>query len=71
MLDRWTESVWRKKFAGPYVHIVFGARQTGKSTLIQTLLPAHAARVDRWKGSLGFLRDKWFPIGPEQVLKAA
>jgi predicted AAA+ superfamily ATPase len=46
MFDRWTESLWQAKFAAPYVHIVFGARQTGKSTLIQKLLPPHAARID-------------------------
>jgi len=46
MFDRWTEAVWGKKFAAPFVHIVFGARQTGKSTLIQELLPAHATCID-------------------------
>ena len=46
MFNRWAESAWTKKFAAPYVHIVFGARQTGKSTLIQKLLPPHAARID-------------------------
>ena len=46
MFDRWAESLWRRKFAAPYVHIVFGARQTGKSTLIQKLLPPSAARID-------------------------
>jgi predicted AAA+ superfamily ATPase len=42
MFGRWVESAWAKKFAAPYVHIVFGARQTGKSTLLRRLLP-HAA----------------------------
>lgn len=46
MFSRWAESAWMKKFSAPYVHIVFGARQTGKSTLIQKLLPPHAARID-------------------------
>jgi len=46
MFDRWAESIWKEKFAAPYVHIVFGARQTGKSTLVQRLLPSHAARID-------------------------
>jgi predicted AAA+ superfamily ATPase len=46
MFNRWPESLWRRKFAAPYVHIVFGARQTGKSTLIRKLLPPHAARID-------------------------
>ena len=35
-----------RKMAKPYVHILFGARQTGKSTLIQSLLPHDAAIVD-------------------------
>ena len=46
MFHRWAESAWKEKFAAPYVHIVFGARQTGKSTLIQKLLPPHAVRID-------------------------
>ncbi len=46
MLNRWAEPLWRRKFAAPYVHIVFGARQTGKSTLIQGLLPSHAVHLD-------------------------
>lgn len=39
MFGRWVEPLWRKQFAAPYVHIVFGARQTGKSTLLRKLLP--------------------------------
>lgn len=39
MFGRWVEPVWAKKFASPYVHLVFGARQTGKSTLLRRLLP--------------------------------
>jgi len=39
MFGRWVEPLWKKKFAAPYVHIVFGARQTGKSTLLRKLLP--------------------------------
>ena len=46
MFSRWPETNWRKKFTAPYVHIVFGARQTGKSTLIQSLLPPHAVKID-------------------------
>ncbi len=29
----------RKKLTRPYVHLIFGARQTGKSTLLRALLP--------------------------------
>ena len=32
MFSRWIEPVWRKQLAKPHVHLVFGARQTGKST---------------------------------------
>ena len=46
MFNRWPEADWKKKFSAPYVHIVFGARQTGKSTLIQSLLPPHAVKID-------------------------
>lgn len=46
MFSRWVESLWRKRFARPYVHMVFGARQTGKSTLLQKLLPEPALWLD-------------------------
>jgi predicted AAA+ superfamily ATPase len=46
MFGRWIEPVWAKKFAAPYVHIVFGARQTGKSTLLKRLLPNAAIWLD-------------------------
>ena len=46
MIARWSESKWRKDFTRPFVQIVFGARQTGKSTLIRSLLPAGATIVD-------------------------
>ncbi len=35
-----------QKIALPYVHILFGARQTGKSTLIQSLLPPDATTIN-------------------------
>jgi predicted AAA+ superfamily ATPase len=46
MFGRWVEPLWRKKFAAPYVHLVFGARQTGKSTLLRKLLPDAAVWLD-------------------------
>jgi len=46
MFGRWVEPHWRKKLAAPYVHLVFGARQTGKSTLLRTLLPDAAVWLD-------------------------
>ncbi|MCE1195329.1 ATP-binding protein [bacterium] len=39
-------SVFAKKMQSPYVHILFGARQTGKSTLVKSLLPADAKTID-------------------------
>ncbi|MBA5867472.1 MAG: AAA family ATPase [Nitrospira sp. CR1.3] len=46
MFRRWIEPFWKQKFRAPYVHIVFGARQTGKSTLLRKLLPQTALWVD-------------------------
>lgn len=46
MFDRWYASKLTAKLARPFVHIVFGARQTGKSTLIRSLLPADAHVFD-------------------------
>jgi len=46
MFARWYESALRSKLAKPYVHLMFGARQTGKSTLIRKLLPAGTLEID-------------------------
>jgi predicted AAA+ superfamily ATPase len=46
MYSRWVEPLWKRKFASPYVHLVFGARQTGKSTLLRKLLPEAAVWLD-------------------------
>ncbi len=46
MFGRWAKLPWKKKFAAPYVHLVFGARQTGKSTLLRALLPDAAVWLD-------------------------
>jgi predicted AAA+ superfamily ATPase len=46
MLGRWVEPLWKKQFGAPYVHLVFGARQTGKSTLLRKLLPEAALWLD-------------------------
>ena len=46
MFTRWLEKKWRHDFSAPFVQIVFGARQTGKSTLIRGLLPADATIID-------------------------
>lgn len=42
MLDRWIQSRLREELRKPFVHILFGARQTGKSTLLSHLLPEPA-----------------------------
>lgn len=46
MYRRWVEPQWEKSFASPYVHLVFGARQTGKSTLLRKLLGDAAIWLD-------------------------
>lgn len=46
MFGRWVEPRWARRLAAPYVHIVFGARQTGKSTLLRKLLPDAALWLD-------------------------
>ena len=46
MFDRWYAETLREKLARPYVHLVFGARQTGKSTLLRALLPPETLVID-------------------------
>jgi predicted AAA+ superfamily ATPase len=46
MFDRWYAGLLAAKLARPYVHILFGARQTGKSTLANALLPPECLRFD-------------------------
>ena len=46
MFQRWAESSWRQRLESPFVQIVFGARQTGKSTLLSALIPHPALRLD-------------------------
>ncbi len=43
---RWLAPHLEHAFDRPYVHILFGARQTGKSTLLRTLLPQAALWLD-------------------------
>jgi predicted AAA+ superfamily ATPase len=40
MIERWIQRSQAKQLAKPLVHIVFGARQTGKTTLLNALLPS-------------------------------
>jgi predicted AAA+ superfamily ATPase len=44
--NRWYEARLRRFIAKPFVHIVFGARQTGKSTLIKQILPPDALVIN-------------------------
>jgi predicted AAA+ superfamily ATPase len=46
MFSRWLEYDLQKKIKAPYVHILFGARQTGKSTLIKKLIPNPTLSLD-------------------------
>lgn len=46
MFARWYEAAFKSKLARPYVHLMFGARQTGKSTLIRKLLPEDRLEID-------------------------
>ncbi|MBM4029370.1 MAG: ATP-binding protein [Planctomycetes bacterium] len=46
MFDRWYAGLLGEKIQRPYVHLVFGARQTGKSTLLRSMLPKDALTFD-------------------------
>ena len=46
LFDRWYTPSLKEKLERPFVHLIFGARQTGKSTLLNTLLPPEALRID-------------------------
>lgn len=46
MFDRYYSARFAAQSAKPYVSLLFGARQTGKSTLLRTVYPAPALRID-------------------------
>jgi len=46
MFDRRYAKTLQEKLERPYVHLMFGARQTGKSTLLRSMLPEDAWIVD-------------------------
>ena len=46
MFDRWLAQDLQSKLSRPYVHLLFGARQTGKSTLLNSLIPEDALRLN-------------------------
>jgi predicted AAA+ superfamily ATPase len=39
MIDRWIKAHLVRQIQKPFVHILFGARQTGKTTLLEEILP--------------------------------
>jgi len=45
MYDRWYATQLREKLTRPFVHLIFGARQTGKTTLLSALLPPEPETV--------------------------
>jgi predicted AAA+ superfamily ATPase len=46
LFDRWYLETLQKKLTRPFVHILFGARQTGKSTLLNSILPSDSLRIN-------------------------
>ncbi len=46
MFDRWYATEMQAKLSRPYVHLLLGARQTGKSTLLNGMIPAEALRFN-------------------------
>jgi predicted AAA+ superfamily ATPase len=64
MFQRWAEAGWQRKLATPFVNIVFGARQTGKSTLLKELIPNPALRLDFSDPG----QRSSFLIQPEQII---
>ncbi len=66
MYDRWYATTLRKKLARPYVHLIFGARQTGKSTLIERLL--HESDVVRIDFTRSEERSR-FLVDPDELIR--
>ncbi len=67
MFDRWYADTFRKKLSRPYVHLVFGARQTGKSTLIGSLL-ANNRQVVRIDLTQAQERSR-FLVDPDELIR--
>ena len=66
MYDRWYATALQKKLARPYVHLIFGARQTGKSTLIERLL--HESEVVRIDFTRSEERSR-FLVDPDELIR--
>jgi len=66
MFDRWFAAALQKKFARPYVHLIFGARQTGKSTLIERLLrESDVIRIDFTRSE----ERSRFLVDPDELIR--
>jgi predicted AAA+ superfamily ATPase len=66
MFDRWYTAALQKKFARPYVHLIFGARQTGKSTLVEHLLrDADVIRIDFTRAE----ERSRFLVDPDELIR--
>jgi predicted AAA+ superfamily ATPase len=46
MIDRWVQSSLKRRLSRPFVHILFGARQTGKTTLLDSIVPTPSLRYN-------------------------
>jgi predicted AAA+ superfamily ATPase len=46
MFPRWYADPLKQKLSRPFVHLLFGARQTGKPTLLRSLLPKETLVFD-------------------------
>ncbi|NLH89689.1 MAG: AAA family ATPase, partial [Treponema sp.] len=44
--DRFYGPILKAKIEKPFVHLIFGARQTGKSTLVNSILPSETQIID-------------------------
>lgn len=65
MFARWYEAAFAAKLRKPYVHLMFGARQTGKSTLIRKLLPPGRLEIDLSDPSL----RSHYLVEPERLIQ--
>ncbi|MEW6366384.1 MAG: ATP-binding protein [Acidobacteriota bacterium] len=73
MFSRWLEPVLHRKLRWPHVHILFGARQTGKSTLLKRLLPDTSIWLDfsRPAERAAYLRDPDQLVGQCRALPSS
>src|SRR5512137_2578992 len=46
MIDRWYRPTLERQFRKPFVHVLFGARQTGKTTLLEHLLTRASLHIN-------------------------